>query len=174
MEKKSFTLLRNILYILLVFVFVIFPIISGILEGDFEMIGIAMIPIGIWLLIFGKIKIAGFNIEGRQAYAVGGALVLPAIVFAAQAQLNLWFPLRLISIGVGLILAIVLYFVVEQTTLSKIRYTFLGVLGASLLFYAIGSGIGDVSVGPYLQSAGLLGSLGGIFGLIFGSSQKNQ
>jgi hypothetical protein len=31
-----------------------------------------------------------------------------------------------------------------------------------------------VSVGPYLQAVGLLGSLGGIFGLIFGSSQKNQ
>ena len=174
MESKPFKLLLNLLYIMLALLFIVLPVIFSIQGGDFEGIAFPMLPVGIWLLLFGKMKIANLRLEGKQAFAVGGALVLPFLAMTAQHQLNLWFPLRWISIVVGLILAVVLYFVVEPTTLSKSRYPFLGVLGASLLFFMIGSGMGDVSVGPYLESAGLLGILGGIFGLIFGSSQKDQ
>ena len=189
-KGKPFNLLVNLLYLLLAFLFVGLPIIWAFRDGDFSLLAFPMAAVGLWLLLFGRIKIGGLRIEGKQAFAVGGSLLLPIFITGAVNNLNLWPALAIGAILVGLISAVVLYLVIPPTTVPKDRSLALILLGTGIVLLLIGSAAGKpadssgvvvVEGVPFLpissmqlffQISGIMGVLAGLFGLIFGFNKK--
>lgn len=185
-KQPAFKLLVKFLIILCVIAFVLIP--TGLAIGESGWIGL-IVPItllGLWLILVGKIRLGKFKIEGKQAFAVGGALILPAIVAGAVNQLNLWPSLELLGMIVGLIVAVILYFGVKPSMVPKNRGVAIAVFVVGLILVVIGSSIDkpdDVagvilvngipllpisSMQFFLELLGIGAVLAGIYGLIFG------
>ncbi len=191
-KSKPFNLLVKLLYFLFAFLLVGLPIILSLLEGDFFGLTWAMGILGLWLLLAGRIKFGKLSLEGRQAFSVGGALFLPLLISTVVHQLGLWPPLVIGSTVVCLIAAVILYFAVKPTTVSKNRalaiVIFLSGLGITIVGNALNapsdsSGIILVNGIPLLPVSSMifftvmLGSAAivvGLYGLIFGFSQRKR
>ncbi|MGB2962943.1 MAG: hypothetical protein WBB69_03060 [Anaerolineales bacterium] len=189
-KKKSFNILLSFLYLLLAFLFVGLPIIWTFKDGDFTGLAFPMAAVGLWLLLFGRIKIGGLRIEGKQALTVGSSLLVPLFITGAVNNLNLWPALAIGAILAGLISAVVLYFVIPPTTAPQDRSLALILLVSGIVLILIGSAIGKpadsagvvlvegVSILPissmqvFLQGTGIMVVLAGLFGLIFGFNKK--
>jgi len=141
MKSKPFNLLINLLYIFLAILFVILPAMFVIARGGLEGLALPMAAIGLWLLLFGRMKIGKLHMEGRQAFAVGGALFLPILISGAVHQMNLWPALALAVIIIGFVAAFVLYFLIKPTPVSKDRTLALIILSTGMALLLFGFAI---------------------------------
>lgn len=189
-RSKPFNLLVKLLYFLIAFVLVGLPILFSLRDRDLFGLTWALGMLGLFLLLVGKLKLGKLSLEGKRAFAVGGALFLPLLISAAVNQLELWPPLVLASTIAGFVAAILLYFVVRSTTVSKdhktARIIFLGGIGLSIVGFSINppadaSGIILVNGIPLLPITsmafvmlmlGVAGVVVGLYGLIFGLFKK--
>jgi hypothetical protein len=192
MKSKPFNLLLKLLYFLLAFLIVVMPTIMALVNGD--LIGIAWLmgAMGLWLVLVGRLRIGNFSLEGKQAFAVGGALLFPLFISTTVHQLGLWPPLTIGAIVVGLFAAIILYFAVKPTAVPKERslavVIFLSGLGLTIVGNALdapsdSSGVILVNGIPLLPVPSMLAFIlflgvaaivTGLYGLIFGFGQKKK
>lgn len=189
-KSKPYNLLVKFLLFLIAFLLVGVPVIFSLLDGDLFGLTVGLGLLGLWLLLMGKLKLGKLSLEGKRAFSVGGALFLPLLISAAVNKLELWPPLVLGSTIVGFVTAVILYFVVKSTTVSKdrtlARIIFLGGIGATIIGFSINppsdtSGVILVNGIPilpissmafFLLMLGVAGIVVGLYGLIFNYSQK--
>jgi hypothetical protein len=192
MNSKHSNPLLNLLHFSLALLFVILPTILAILNREFIGVAFPMGAIGLWLILFGRVKIGGISIEGKQAYSVGSSLLLPLFISGAVHQLGLWPPLAISAIVVGLCVAIVLYFAVKSTAVPKERTVVVIIFLSGVVLTIIGNtldapsdsaGVILVNGIPLLpvpslilliQSLGFATIVVGLYGLIFGFTQKKK
>jgi hypothetical protein len=190
MKSKPYRFLTRLLIALLAFVFIILPLIWSIRDGEIIGLSLPMGAIGIWLLGAGKINLLGVQMEGRQAFSVGGALLAPIIIAGIVNNSILPGWIALVGILTGLAASIILYFKVQQTKLSEDRTTALILSSAGIVLALLGTALSGPSdqggtilvegipivpfnsAATFLQVLGLMVFLAGLFGLIFGFNSK--
>lgn len=186
MKSKPFRFLVNFLLFVLFIYIAVIPTVLTVADGDYDGLAIPMAAIGLWLLLFGRMKIGRLRLEGRQAFAVGGALIIPTLLLVVITQMDLWPPLRIGSVVAGLVTAVILSLAVKPTAVSKDRTLALIILGGGLVLVLIGSSmpvpadaagmliinglplLPIASMSLFLQLIGIGATLGGLFGLIVG------
>lgn len=185
-KQTAFKLLVNILIILCVIAFVLIPTVLAISDSGWIGLIVPLTMLGLWLVLVGKIKLGSFKIEGRQAFSVGGALILPAFVAGAVNQLDLWPSLEPIGMIFGLIAAGALYFWVKPSMVPKNRGVAVAAFVVGLILVLVANSIekpndvagvilvNGIPLLPISSMQFLLGFLGlgavlaGLYGLIFG------
>lgn len=190
MKRKNSNPLLKLLYFLLAFLIVGMPTILALMDGDLFGIAWLMGVTGVWLVLVGRLRIGRFGLEGKQAFAIGGALIFPLFISTVVDKFGLWPPLAIGAMILGLLASIILYFAVKPSVVPKDRSMAVVVFLCGLGFTIVGNALGKTSdasgvilvngipllpvpsIQLFVLFLGIAAIVVGLYGLIFGFGQK--